>query len=45
LRGAEVHQKFRTVTKKIFGRKKDSDETVSSVILLFTWTQSGKLKF
>jgi len=35
---AEIYQKFRTFARKNIWMKKDSDETVSSVILLFAWT-------
>jgi len=40
VRGAEIHQKLRTVARKNIWMKKDSDGTVSIVIPLFTWTQS-----
>jgi len=36
-RGAEIHQKFRTLARKNIWMKKDSDETDSSVTLLFAW--------
>jgi hypothetical protein len=38
VRGAEIHRKFRKFARKNIWMKKDCDETVSNVILLFAWT-------